>query len=218
MQDGAEQARIGIVSFAVRRAAALVFFAASAASAQAAPPASSTTAPVATAPSAPVVPPAALHATRDDDEDDEDERGPPRRWYGWQTLTTDGASLLVVYLGAQGRTIDWNVVAAGMAGYTIGTPIVHWGHGHFGKGVASLAMRSAPWLAALALRYDRCTGCDPNATTFGFVFLEMLLVPVPVVIDAAVIAREDAPRPSFAWSPGVVVWKDRAVIGVDGTF
>src|SRR6185503_13846208 len=73
----------------------------------------------------------------------------PRRWYGWQTLLVDGASLAV--LTGAGLSLNesndyWSSNAAvypGLAGYILGPPIVHAAHDHWEKAGASFGVRAA---------------------------------------------------------------------------
>jgi hypothetical protein len=182
------------------------------------------------------------------------ERPPPSqsRWYGYQTLVADGPS---VALGAVGFATHSSAIStAGLLGYALGGPIIHVAHGHVGKGVGDLALRlGAPAVAAaigglIGLTLYTPPPPPPPPTTLG----EAIAAPVvsyfgpgaafyegaaygviagaatAIAIDAAVLAREDAPatsaestqkaataivvRPSFAPT------KDGARVGLTGTF
>lgn len=79
------------------------------------------------------------------------------KWYGYQTLIVDGASLGLVLGGAamashssgssgssrsnSGGDSGGSVALAGGIGYLLGAPIVHWMHGRIGPGFGSLGLR-----------------------------------------------------------------------------
>jgi hypothetical protein len=68
----------------------------------------------------------------------EPEKG-QRTWYGWQILVSDAASAATFLAGAK---IDSSgVVGLGVAGYLAGGPAIHFGHGSFARGMASLGFR-----------------------------------------------------------------------------
>ncbi len=58
---------------------------------------------------------------------------PTVRWYGWQTLGMDAAAL-GVGLSAGGT--------AGLGMYSVGTPLVHWAHGHHALAVIDFGVRA----------------------------------------------------------------------------
>ncbi|HTU60217.1 MAG TPA: hypothetical protein VMF89_17325, partial [Polyangiales bacterium] len=70
------------------------------------------------------------------------------KWYGWQTLTADVASVgltaLGVYLAADGAgsSAGWGVIAAGLISYTAITPLLHLSHGNLWM-IGSLLLRAA---------------------------------------------------------------------------
>jgi hypothetical protein len=61
------------------------------------------------------------------------------RWYGWQTLTVDGAALVLGLAGAGLGSADGAGLALG--GYLLGAPTVHLVHDRAGVGLASLGLR-----------------------------------------------------------------------------
>ncbi|HVH44450.1 MAG TPA: hypothetical protein VM925_18985, partial [Labilithrix sp.] len=118
-------------------------------------------------------------------------RPPTRRWYGWQTLITDGAALFATPF----------VPTAGLGIYLGGAPVVHLTHGRFGTAAVSLGLRvGAPvagFLTGAALRgFSSDCGfdgrCGYDTAVFG-VLGGALGVVAAVTVDAAVLAREEVP-------------------------
>lgn len=60
-----------------------------------------------------------------------------RRWYGWQPLIADAASLTLVLFSGQEPIVG----GLGLAGYGIGAPMSHFFHGNVGKGLLSMGLR-----------------------------------------------------------------------------
>jgi hypothetical protein len=92
--------------------------------------------------------------------------GSERRWYGWQSLLVDGASVsllavdgALISMAARGdATFDAGatllVLAPGVLGgfgYLLGGPVVHWAHGKVGTGFLSLGLRVVAPLAGLGV-------------------------------------------------------------------
>src|SRR5262245_28737111 len=70
----------------------------------------------------------------------------PTAWYGWQTLTSDGSAIalgaLAYGVDKAGGTAITNVFwTASVATFFVGAPVIHWKHGHVGKGFGSLGLR-----------------------------------------------------------------------------
>lgn len=138
---------------------------------------------------------------------------PKGTWYGWQTLLTDGLALTMLYAAADGRGDDGLVYGA-VATYNLGAPIVHFGHKNYGRGLASLAVRSLPSILIFG---------DTNAST-DLALLTLISVPTMIAVDAAALAREDAPEPAprgpygMKMSPTASATKNGGLVGVAGTF
>jgi hypothetical protein len=124
-----------------------------------------------------------------------DRAGPPqRRWYGWQTLLVDAVPLLgLLGVAAAERHGDEGaqLAVAFSAVYFVGGPIVHMGHGQFGKAALSFGVRSAGPLLILAGSQDGLQ----YGSSLGDVMIVFgaLAIPAAITIDAAAIAREDLP-------------------------
>lgn len=120
-------------------------------------------------------------------------------WYGWQTLTVDGASLTTALLGSGTQTAALGYLSLG--GLLLGSPIVHFAHGRVGAGFGSLALRGGLPILGGIIGYAAAGSCRENPNTHGFLgdcflhgFGEMLLggllgLAGAIAIDAAVLAR-----------------------------
>jgi hypothetical protein len=73
------------------------------------------------------------------DEAPEPPKPARREWYGGQTILADSLSVSTFVVGS--GTSSAALVSTGFLGYMLATPIVHWSHGHVGRGFASLGMR-----------------------------------------------------------------------------
>ncbi|HEU4407671.1 MAG TPA: hypothetical protein VFS43_20570 [Polyangiaceae bacterium] len=161
-----------------------------------------------------------------------------RRWYGWQTLAADGASIALIAVGSSSDASGLAVV--GSLGLFLASPSVHWAHGHLGKGFASLGLRAGPTalLGVGLVVVDQ--GDQPSAgrnvaggILIGLGALGALAAPVA---DSLALAREEVPasargaKPagpapgagaapvSLTWAPRVWGRPGGAVLGVGGTF
>jgi hypothetical protein len=143
---------------------------------------------------------------------------PTTRWYGWQTLVADGTAILAL---TQSKTTP--LVAFGIADYLLGAPIIHWAHGRGAAGAGSLAMRVGPWLLfGIVDSASDCSflnGSNSCDALVGTAVLAVLSIPAAIAIDASVLAREqiDPPR-AVTWRPVIDVHRDRASLGVGGSF
>lgn len=101
------------------------------------------------------------------------------RWYGWQILIVDGASIVTM------------PILVGLAGYVLGGPIVHAAHDRWGIGALSLGARLAgPTLGILAMGGADCKG---DFCGLGLLVGAAVGAGVAVAIDAALLAHEDVP-------------------------
>jgi hypothetical protein len=118
---------------------------------------------------------------------------PERRWYGWQFLIVDGASLaLAVSTLGTGSVVQ---IGLGTTGFAFGAPIVHWAHGHLGRGFGSLGLRLGLPLAATGI--SLLLG-DNFATLFALVLLFPTAVAAAITLDAAVLAYDSVPTSTTA--------------------
>ncbi len=132
-------------------------------------------------------------------------------WYGWQTLTADGASLAIgvtgILLGANHTTdLSRDLLYTSLVSYAVAAPAVHWGHGRIGTGFGSFGLRVglpfATTFFALAMG-PRCSSdydhadlaCIPFAVG-GF----LAGVAGAIAIDSAAFAREKV-TPTLGTAP-----------------
>jgi hypothetical protein len=159
-----------------------------------------------------------------------------RRWYGWQTLTLDGAALGVAVGGS--AFVDRDVpIVAGLGTYALGAPIVHVAHGEPWRAAGSFGLRvGLPLLVGdIVARADstRCPGrdeyedfeCQDQLGKMAAGALVSMLV--ASAVDAALLAYKTEPvreharsmnfTPTLALSPA----KERgfgAAVGLAGIF
>lgn len=150
-----------------------------------------------------------------------------QRWYGWQTLIVDGASagawLLGLGLGTMAirdrAIVSGSAYVAGGVGYLLAAPMVHWAHDHVGKGFSSLGLRFGAALAGLTggALLRQITG-DKTPGTAALIAHALAAASVPVVLDAAVLAREkeQIARPSI--TPLLMPQRGGAALGLAGWF
>jgi hypothetical protein len=167
-----------------------------------------------------------------DAPDDDCSRCRCRRWYGWQTLSTDGAALVTFALIGPTNTPGLGLL--GLAFYGLGGPVVHALHGNFGAAVGSLALRDVVppllFLTGFALfhRSDAQSSGEINVSGFGegLIFFGAGAL-TAVVLDAAVSSFERAPSPARAkdppdtasrWWPSVQPVRSGAMGGIGGVF
>ncbi|HKP58618.1 MAG TPA: hypothetical protein VJV78_17955 [Polyangiales bacterium] len=75
-------------------------------------------------------------------------------WYGWQTLTADGLSLLAV-----------PVAGAGVFSFLIATPIIHIAHGQASASAVSVGMRVVGTVLPAGLWLSNCFELDLSGTS-----------------------------------------------------
>jgi hypothetical protein len=134
----------------------------------------------------------------------------PTSWYGWQTLTSDGSAIALGALAygadkAGGTSITNVFWTASVATFFLGAPVVHWKHGHVGKGFGSLGLRVGlplgAFLAGALIGNAACSDKDSEDSYVGCPVgvgaLAALagLVAAPL-FDAAILAREPVTPPA----------------------
>lgn len=142
-----------------------------------------------------------------------------RRWYGWQTLASDAASLGIVL-----SLRDPTATKIGVLSYLTVPPLIHVANGNYAPGLGSLGLRLlAPPVGAvlgLAVGAAVCRGDHdclevPVAAGFG------VGVAAATALDASVLAVKQPAHPvgvGFHWRPVILAGKKDARIGVAGTF
>ncbi len=139
----------------------------------------------------------------------------PTRWYGYQTLITDGAALTLAVGGFSSFHSVPGLAVGGAVSYFFGAPIVHLVNGHADKALGSFAMRALPW-AAWGLLWANGSQSFEAALLGGLLILGS--IPASIAVDASVLAREEVPKPAVAWAPVVTVTPKHAMVGVGGVF
>lgn len=131
---------------------------------------------------------------------DEISEGKPtrRRWYGWQTLISDGIGLGLLAGGASSDSDAGATLGiSGMFVYGLGTPIIHGAHGHVGRAFGSLALHLG--LPYLGLLVGAGTASCDNSSSWtceidqGVVGLFIGAVAASA-IDATVLAYDEVPE------------------------
>jgi hypothetical protein len=158
-------------------------------------------------------------------------------WYGAPSAITDGVSLSLLVgamaaAGTKAKEITPVFTFGGIAGFTLGGPLIHLQNKHGGRAAASLALRVTGMVIGAYLMlghaYSHCNsdnGTDgPNCDAFSG--KEMLTISLPfaaaAVIDDALLARgtipvrdSPAPAPPAAKIAGIL---GPGYLGLRGTF
>ena len=172
--------------------------------------------------------PASAHDAHDAKEDAQEEE---RSWYGWQTLTADGTSLLVLPIAAGvSQSPALGVVA--LAGYFLAPPFIHGGHGRWGMFGASLGLRVVmPVVGGLLGSVGQDCGndiCIPVGAAIGVAIGAL----GAVAIDASLLSYERVETDTgyhagarhrtptrIAWSPSLAPRKEGGfTLGLGATF
>lgn len=147
-------------------------------------------------------------------------------WYGWQTLTIDGASIGLLLLSASAGS-EGGALLATMS-YGLGAPVVHFVHGRPGAGLLSLGMRVALPLVGGAIGSAtadcghpefEASLCGVGETIVGIA----IGVSTAIALDAALLAREtveDEQTPLHALRVSPVVDPGRRIgaLALSGAF
>src|SRR5713101_3318690 len=136
-----------------------------------------------------------------------DQPEPETRWYGWQTLLADAASLTVGAIAVShkdepyaGRFPSPALVLGSIAaaGYLIAPPVIHLLNGNRTGTASSVLLRlgipAAAALLSLGL-YAAAWGSCGNACAYALVAIDGAALVAPIVIDAAVLARAPGKSP-----------------------
>jgi hypothetical protein len=150
-----------------------------------------------------------------------------REWYGWQTLTVDGASVLLVTGALVAGTPM--LVYPGLLGFVAGAPIIHGVHGRpwmaIGDAVLRLVTLPLGAFIGAAVISSHCG----DGLGFGICVAEGAFAgagigaSIPIALDAGVFAYRthwvDATSPTgLVWQPGVIAFPHGMAAGVSGAF
>jgi hypothetical protein len=150
-----------------------------------------------------------------------------RLWYGWQTLLVDAAAFGTALAGYGTNDFNANPTSTiGIVGYIFGPPIVHWFHGHAGKGAIDLGARILGPLVLGGLGYLIGLPISDNASNvaggigLGIGYLGIVTVDAAVFAFEATYDTESARRasPKLFALPRIQLRPGGATAGFDGTF
>lgn len=136
---------------------------------------------------------------------------PRRRSYAGEILLVDGIAATSLAIGLADGGSGWAVL--GGLGYVFGGPIVHWGHGHAGRGFGSMGLRIGLPLGTLLFASEACDRSCDSAAVGGLVLGAI----AAVAIDAGALARE-RPKPTAVVQVVPTLARDRAGLGLVGAF
>lgn len=169
------------------------------------------------------------------------------QWYGYQTLLPDAAAIGLFYAATRAHSPKTLLIASATT-YLTGAPLVHFANGEWEKGAVSFALRIGVPLAFSAIPLgdalvsgkghlcgDRCT-FDQALLEVAAAVSALVGAGVAMIDDAVYAQRKvlvpkerttepspptsSPPRSQFITSlvPSVDIQKDRAGIGLRGTF
>ena len=149
------------------------------------------------------------------------------RWYGWQSLSADGAALLtLISAGAasdqKGHLSD--VLTYGSVGiYLLGAPVIHFAHGNPGRGLGSLGLRAGVPVAfgAIGSKLEDCSGDNyyDLCGIVGIIVGGVLGIATAITIDAAVLSYDEVPVASEGiHDVGVSIGPTHAQLVASGMF
>jgi hypothetical protein len=120
-----------------------------------------------------------------------------QRWYGWQTLLTDGGALVLLATGAQSNDPNSTILEASLATYVLGGPVVHLAHGRLAPAGTSLLLRIGLPMGGLGLGLF-AGGCSLDACSSPGTLVAGMAVGVisAIAVDAGVLSYEDVEVPA----------------------
>src|SRR5512140_1816341 len=105
------------------------------------------------------------------------------RWYGWQVMLADAASVGLIYAGAQGD--NGTLVALGVAGVLTLPPLIHLAHGSESDALKSFAVRAAPFGLSLAIFAALHPECGEGCGELFLLYSGIVLSGVGAIVDWA---------------------------------
>ncbi len=154
-------------------------------------------------------------------------------WYGWQNLIGYGSSFMLLATSPFALEAAGVTVPLGLTGLAFSGAIVHWAHGHVGKGFGALALTvgSTFGLGALGVGIEcGVNGCNGLFSgLFGAVVGGGLGLFTGIAIDVGALSFEkrvpdDEDEATRRWAPRISLVPSldlrpgRATFGVAGTF
>lgn len=155
----------------------------------------------------------------------EPEPESPSRWYGWQTLATDGAALGLISaslatVDGGGRSPSSALAWGALGAYALGAPVMHFVHENPGRGFASFGIRiGGPVVLGVAgAMAENCGGGGGDFCGLGGALIGTTLgIATAITIDAAVFAYDDRPEDVAASRRLQLGFNQRGVVAF-GTF
>jgi hypothetical protein len=145
------------------------------------------------------------------------------RWYGWQTLLADAASVALIVGGASAESGELALV--GVGGLWLAAPTVHFSHRNVGRGLLSLGARFAFPItgAAIGAAAEDCGASDGELDLCplgGILAGGLLGLVTAVIVDASVLAHEPDPEPAHGvrLTPGVALGSKSGNLLLNGQF
>ncbi len=147
------------------------------------------------------------------------------RWYGWQSLSADGASLVLLLAASaasDSKSKASDVMAYGaLGGYLLGGPVTHLLHDSPSRGLGSLGLRLG---LPIALGYigsslERCSEDFDLCGVPGAVIGGTLGILTAVIVDASVLGYDDVPlEMDGVRTVGITFGRDYSALVAGGTF
>ena len=167
-----------------------------------------------------------------------DERRTARRlhvWYGYQTLIAD---VVLFSSGAVGIALkEPTLTTVGVIGYFAGAPVIHFAHGHVGRGFGDFGLRCAFPVGGLLVgtlvgafaASAQSSSASTDTVVTGLAIGAVAGVAGAIAFDAAFLADETVehtdgeararpPLPSFVARPTIGVVKGGVAVGLAGSF
>src|SRR5690242_20353027 len=105
---------------------------------------------------------------------------PPTRWYGWQIILADAATMGVAAVGASSGKMAVRNVAFGV--HLATSPLIHAAHGEYERAGLAVVIRDAPLLAA-ALIANSCPHGSAECPSTGTVAVLGIALVAGAIVD-----------------------------------
>ena len=156
----------------------------------------------------------------------------PRRWYGWQIMLVDAASITAFVVGVQTEgstgTALW---ASGLGAYLVGGPFVHVANDRHEHSDDSVGLRlglplggafAGGLVGAAVINCDGDGLCRGLAYAFGGGIGIIVGAATAMTVDSAVLAykplRPERARTPLTVAPNLALTSQGAFTGLSGTF
>ena len=158
-----------------------------------------------------------------------------RRWYGGPALVADGVAIALLTAAVSSNPShafdSWRsspTVALGIGAYMLGGPINHLLHGHPGRALGSVLLRTSS-LAAITMGIALGNGCDNRdwgQSTSGCTIRPLLVIlGAGLAITTTALDGSASDKPSMKrrearhkLAPSISVGSNSSLVGLAGTF